>query len=502
MTSEGSAAGGGRIEIAERHLHPAYLVISLGRSIRTLIPLIAVGIWKAPGWAIAILAGLIALRSLGEWWARTYAVVDGSLRVKSGLFNKTQDTIGINRITALDAERGLVQRLFRVWGLKVQTPGNDHRSSVHLVCLSASALEALRAALGQSGPVTITPEHPVPGLTLAVLDTRTLLIAAVTGTSIPLILAGAAATFGRARDLLPERTFHRLTQEVFVGGTTTLLVVLAAVALAVLAGIGLTSLRLARFTLVRDVDRLRISRGLIAQRSGTIPVDRVQAVRVVQGSWRRLLGYCALEVEVAGLSTSNDTERSLFPLIRLDAAVQLVGLALPELAWTPRPLTSVPPRARRRYLTLPLLVGSALTAGLVWLPGWGAYLALVPIPVAVLVGWGQARDAAWSIDDTTVTFRWRRMLATHTLVARRPRVQLIEVTCTPFQRRAGLAGTRLLLSSRRKARLRHLDAEDALVLLHEVGRGRPSDRSTNSSSILTGAPVATTGTPVATYRER
>ena len=484
------------VEIGERRLHPAYLIISLGRSVRTLVPVIAVGIWKAPGWAIAIFAALIALRSLGEWWARTYAVQDGSLRVQSGLFNKTQHTIGINRITALDAERGLVQRVFRVWGLKVQTPGNDHRSSVHLVCLSASALDELRSALRPQGILVnpaVAPEDPA--VTLAVLDTRTLLIAAVTGTSVPLIMAGAAATFGRARDLLPERTFHRLTRDVFVGGTTTVLLLLAAAVLSVLAGIGLTSLRLARFTLVRDGDRLRISRGLIAQRSGTIPVERVQAVRIVQGCWRRMLGYCALEVEVAGLSTSNDTERSLFPLLRVDAAIDLVRRALPELQWTPGPLRVVPRRAVRRYFTLPVLCGLVATLGLVWLPGWGTYLALIPIPVGLLVGWGQAADAAWAIDATTVSFRWRRVLATHTVIARRSRVQLIEVTRTPFQRRAGLAGVRMLLSSKRKARLRHVDAEDALVLLHEVGRGA-------ASSTHPDGPVTSPDEPVATYRER
>ncbi len=104
------------------------------------------------------------------------------------------------------------------------------------------------------------------------------------------------------------------------------------------------------------------------------------------------------------------------------------------------------------------------------LPGWGAYLSIAPIPLALLVGWRQASAAAWSIDATTVTIRWHRVLSRHTVIARRRRVQLTQVTRTPFQRRAGLSGTRLMLSSKRKARLRHMDAEDALILLHAVGR--------------------------------
>src|SRR4051794_31567095 len=90
-----------RVDIAERRLHPAYLLISLGRTVRSLIPLIAVGIWKAPGWSIGLLAALVALHSVAQWWTRRYSVVDGTLRVRSGLFQKSQDTIGVHRITGL-----------------------------------------------------------------------------------------------------------------------------------------------------------------------------------------------------------------------------------------------------------------------------------------------------------------------------------------------------------------------------------------------------------------
>jgi len=472
-------------QIPERRLHPAYLIISFSRTIRMLIPLIAVGIWRAPGWAIWLLAGLIAVWSVAQWWMRKYSVLEETFRLRAGLLRRTQDTIGLGRITSVDAERGVVQRLFGVWGVKIRTPGNDSRSSVHLACLSARAVAELRTALGASMAAHThsasdqqarthagaTGSTVAPAPVLAVLDTRTLLVAAITGTSIPLILAGAAATFGRARDLLPDRVFDHLAQQVFVGGATTALLLIAAVSIAVLAGIALTSLRLARFTLVRDGDRLRVSRGLIAQRSGTIPVDRVQAVRMVEGCWRRMLGYCALEVEVAGLSSSNDTERTLFPLVRVEDAADLVNRALPELAWRPAPLTPVPTSARRRYFTLPVLTAAVLTFFCALLPGWAAALALAPIPMALCLGWAQSADAAWLLDDSTITLRWRRVLARHTVIARRHRVQITQISATGWQRRAGLAGVRLLLSSRRRARIRQLPTSDAVLLLHAVGRG-------------------------------
>ena len=58
------------------------------------------------------------------------------------------------------------------------------------------------------------------------------------------------------------------------------------------------------------------------------------------------------------------------------------------------------------------------------------------------------------------------------------RVQLLEITRTPFQRRADLAGARLLLVPRRRARIRHLDGADALFLLHSAGRSTRAGTAT------------------------
>lgn len=506
------------VTVPERHLHPAYLLMDATRTIRMLLPLIAVSIWRWPPWVLALIGAAVVALALARWSARRYSVAGGSLRVRSGLLRRSDETIPAARITALDAKRGLMQRALGVWELKVQTPGAHDRAAVTLHSLSSRRLAELRWALDPSGvgivrtpsavpatqsaepdasdavgavpsassadsrePVEIAdadgragpPDPPAARaapVLLAVLDTRSLLVAAVTDTSIPLILAGALAAWNRLKDVLPDRTMAWAQDEVFGQGQATLVILLVLLLLAVLTSITVTSLRLHGFTLVRDGDRLRTSRGLIAQRNGTIQVDRVQGVRLVEGLWRRMLGYTAIEVEVAGLGGPDQSDRMLFPLIRRNRAADLIGRALPEFGWCDGTLTRVPRRARRRYLTVPVLVALAVTAGALLLPGWGRLLAAAPIPLAVLIGLGQARDAGWRTDATTVTLRWRRILARHTVVARIHRVQITKVTVTILQRRAQLAGLRLLLSSRRSAKVKHLAAQDADLLQHTVGR--------------------------------
>ena len=54
------------------------------------------------------------------------------------------------------------------------------------------------------------------------------------------------------------------------------------------------------FTLAQSPDGIRIRRGLLGTVAETIPLRRVQAVRMVEPMLWRPLGWCRLEIDVAG----------------------------------------------------------------------------------------------------------------------------------------------------------------------------------------------------------
>ena len=55
-------------------------------------------------------------------------------------------------------------------------------------------------------------------------------------------------------------------------------------------------------------------------------------------------------------------------------------------------------------------------------------LALLPCPLALILGYFRAREARWQIDEETVTLRWRRILVRSTVIAHRSGVQSVEWT--------------------------------------------------------------------------
>jgi len=308
--------------------------------------------------------------------------------------------------------------------------------------------------------------------TIAVLTTQDMLIAAVTNNSIPLIFAGALVIWYWFSEYVPSRAQDFMTQTVEPRGV--LAVVIALVVTAVVAGVVLSALRLNRFTLIRDGDVLRNHRGLLGKQTAAIPVARIQAVRVVEGVWRTMLGYASLQVEVAGIGRANTNQRMLFPLVRTARAAHLVRRVLPELHWPEDPPHPIPERIHRRYLTLPLEYGAGFTVLLLFLPGWWRLLALLPIPLGYWLGVARAREARWWVGEHSVLLRWRRLLARNTVVAHREGVQEVEWSSSPWKARARVAGFKMRFSSGRSAKIRYMADDDALMLSHVVGRRGPS----------------------------
>jgi putative membrane protein len=239
---------------------------------------------------------------------------------------------------------------------------------------------------------------------------------------------------------------------------------------AILAGVVLGTLRLHRFTLICDGDVLRNSRGLRGKRAATIPVVRVQAVCIVEGFWRMLLGYCSLQVDVAGFGRANINQRMLFPLVRIDRAEALIRRALPELPCPGKSLLVLPARVHRRYLTMPLEYAAGFTLLMLFLPGWWELLAVLPLPLGYVLGVTRAREARWRVDDQSVVLRWRRLLNRNTVIAHRGGSQLTELSSSPWKARAGVAGFKMRFSSGRAAGIRYMVDSDSLFLLHTVGR--------------------------------
>jgi putative membrane protein len=234
------------------------------------------------------------------------------------------------------------------------------------------------------------------------------------------------------------------------------------------------------FTLSRDGEFLYIRRGLLERREATIPLARIQAVRVVEGLLRQPLGLASLRVESAGYGEDAGVSTTLFPLLPRKEAQALLLDAAPEFAVAP-PLNPLPRRALRRYVfrstapTLFLIFAAALVSFLVFDLAWGLAALLLVLPAA-FYGWLRYRDAGWALEGDRLVVR-SRLLTRTTAIAPRRRLQWRATVRSPLQRRAHLATFQAQVASGgggKELRVTDLGAEAAETLVYDL---RPGARS-------------------------
>ncbi len=472
----------------ERRLHVAFVLTRIARIVRTAFPTaigfgIALRAIGVPGGSttiaisVAVVAVVAIVAVLVEWHRTRYAVVDGDLRLRQGLFRRSERSVPQSRISSFDTSRGLLQRVFGLVSLKVQSAGGGKTAEVELPTISFAEVERLRALLGRdarndTGPAIgsddATDAAPFAAPIYAI-DARELIVAALSGPQIGVVAVLIGSVVSQLDDVVPRSVRRSAEDLVSSSSATTLLLLAAGVLLlaGVVAFVG-TVLAYARFTVEREGRDLRIRRGVITERTATVALNRIHGVRIVEGVLRRRLGYAAIQVEVAGYRSEDEFTRTLVPLVRRDELAALLLELVPHLTWTDTALERPPVRARRRYWTVPLLLGLVPAgAALLWLPGPWPVFGLLTVTAGFALGEGRWRGAGWRIEGDTLTVRWQ-LLARSTLLMRRDRIQFSRTRVTVLQRRAGLAGFSAALATRRRGTVSHLDAQVAVALRESV----------------------------------
>jgi putative membrane protein len=476
------------------HLHPAAMIIDAARTIRR-----ALSAFVIPGIALLMSRGF-SMQTLGlvlfgallaaalavlwgflSWRATTYEVSGGAFRLRRGVLQKNERTIPLEHVQSVDTVQGIIQRLFGVVEVRVETAGGGASDpDASLPALARADADALRREIEGSRREPVEQEAAGPAV-LRRLSTRDLLVAGATSGQIGVafsLLAVFSQIFDDLGSFFSEELLRRTLERVAPNSlVVVLLLVLAVGLLAWLLAIAGTVLAHAGFTLSREGEFLYIKRGLLERREATIPIARIQAVRVVEGLLRQPFGLASLRVESAGYGEASGVSTTLFPLLSRKDAVKLLLDAAPQLAVAPT-LEPLPARALRRYVfrsIVPVLfvaAALALASPLAFdLAAWVIFAVLLLVLPAGLLGWLRYRDAGWAYAGDLLVVR-SRLLARTTTIAPRRRLQSREVIRNPLQRRARLATFRARVASGgggAELQVTDLGAGEAEALAGELG---------------------------------
>lgn len=117
-------------------------------------------------------------------------------------------------------------------------------------------------------------------------------------------------------------------------------------------------LKYANFTVVRKEKEIVISRGLIEKQQITIPLQRIQAIKIKESLIRRPFGLAAVTIVSAGGNVlEEDKSAILFPIISKKIINQRLGEFIPDYA-PEDDLNRLPKRAAQPLYPARILAGS------------------------------------------------------------------------------------------------------------------------------------------------
>src|SRR5215203_2485874 len=150
---------------SERHLHPVAMLIGAVSTLRRWIGgLVFPGIilLMSQGFslrtvalfllAVIVVAALAALWGFLSWRATTYVVTDNSFRLRQGVIQKSERTIPLEHVQSVDTVQGIIQRLFGVYEVRIETAGGGAgEPDASLSALDRAVARSLRSEIEGSG---------------------------------------------------------------------------------------------------------------------------------------------------------------------------------------------------------------------------------------------------------------------------------------------------------------------------------------------------------------
>lgn len=314
------------------------------------------------GWRIELVAVgavvVVAYFAL-SWWSTRYQLGEHTLRTETGVLLRRSRRIRLDRVQAVEVQQPLLARLTGMAAVHVETAGGGAEAELAYLTLSqAHALrsELMARAAAAAAPVADEPAAVQPGVPAAPVEpdqvvhrvpSDRLLVSQLVRTG-PVLALGSGVVAAAASVWLGQPLGLALLVPVLLGAAGT-----------VWSGFSAHQ----GFVLTRGARGLVVRAGLLDVRTQSVPPDRVQGVVVVEPLVWRWLGWCEVQVTVAGVQgRSDDGVRLTHTLVPV--APRQLGARVAAAALAGRdPDGVVLTRAPRRSRWLAPVTAGQLAAG-------------------------------------------------------------------------------------------------------------------------------------------
>jgi len=432
--------------------------------------------WIGGGFAFLLVAGV------ANWWRFLFKIEGGELHIKSGIFVRKNLYLSKDRVQVIDITSGVIQRLFGLVRVDIQTAGSSSREAA-IDAISLDKAREINRLLRDEDSESEEGEESVSQIESEKkefgLPGKELLIAASTSGSFGIALSILATVFSQVEPLISESELFEYVFELLPSQTDFVFfvtVIVIFVVFAWLLSFFSTLFSYGNFSLIVKEKEMVITRGIFEKKRVTVPYNRIQAIHVAEGMIRQPLGYTSLHLESAGYGDEKGTGSIvLFPLVKRSEVLHLLNEVVPSYQKEMDGL-KLPKRALRRYLFRSTFFITAIIVPLYFWLSLNNWIWLIPA-LAMLWGWLKYRAAAVGWNEGSFIFR-SRTLSKSTAFINRNRIQNITISQSPFQRWRKLCTAEIHVASGDRGKsfsVRDLEARTGVKLMREMKIKKGSD---------------------------
>lgn len=396
------------------------------------------------GFVLLIISGVL------DWWRFQFKVEEGEMHIKRGIFVRKDLYLTKDRIQVIDISSGVIQRLFGLVKIDIQTAGSTSRAAM-IEAIPLDTAKLIKQKLSKNGETSedaAVEEVSQKESHKYGLPNRDLLIAASTSGRFGIALSVLGTLFSQIEPAIRESNLFEYLFSMLPAQTDTFMVISIIVVFVVIAWLisfFSTLFMYGDFSLEVKKEELLISRGIFEKKRITVPYKRIQALYVTEGIIRQPLGFCSVHIHSAGYGDEQGSGSIvLFPLIKREKVNSLLEKVVPHYDVNLEGIKP-PKRAMRRYIFRSAALLTLVTAAIYWTLPLSGWIWLLPL-LSVWWGWLKYKDAAIGWDKENVIISDRKLSKTIAIV-KRDRIQDASVSASWIQRFRKLCSAEIHVAS-------------------------------------------------------
>ncbi len=395
-----------------KHNHPLYIIkqiiFMMKQMILPILFLIFANLKVEKGWilwgCIGALFLFLLIFAVLSWKNTFYYVENGVLFYQKGVLSKSKQGIGIDKITTINENQELIERIFRLSTFKVDAGSATKGNEIKLT-ISKKEAEVLKEKLGKSKLKVDSQEatlgesdepignHPIENKAAGYdesydhqsmkteyrVSVKELILYAITSNSLFAGLIFLLAVWQFIEDIPFVKNFIEgpagiwinqhfdatvkgLSVPAIIG--VVLFVIFAYLFFSFLISIIVAVVKYYDFTVSRQGDKIKITYGLLEKKKYDLSANKITALYLNYGLIGQFYKIGELKIESIGYGDEKGEAAILYPILRDNKRIEILKALLPEYAF--EDATCKPPKRAlksfvMKYTGVPFIIAIILS---------------------------------------------------------------------------------------------------------------------------------------------